>query len=160
MFFNQTQFLVILLLAAVILLWLSALTFYLRRLVKSKKAVINGLAANKDLAEIVTELQQNINLLSDKVKQLTNTSLSNRELLSETIKHVGLVKFDAFNDVGGKLSFALSLLNEKGDGVVITSINGRTDTRVYAKTITGGKAAVSLSAEEQTALEKSNWRQR
>lgn len=160
MLFNQAQFLVILLLAAVILLWLLALTFYLRRLVKSKKAVINGLAANKDLAEIVTELQQNVNLLTDKVKQLTNVSLNNRELLSETVKYVGLVKFNAFNDVGGKLSFALALLNEKGDGVVITSINGRTDTRVYAKTITGGKATVSLSTEEQTALEKSNWRQK
>lgn len=156
--FNQAQFLVILLFTVVILLWLIALTFYFRRLVKSKKAIINGLATNKDLAEIVTELQENVNLLVDKVKQLTKSSLNNRELLAATVKHVGLVKFDAFNDVGGKLSFALALLNEKGDGVVITSINGRTDTRVYAKTITGGKANVSLSAEEQAALKKSNWR--
>jgi len=141
------------------LLWLTVLSFYLRRLVKAKRAVLKGLATNKDIAEIVTELQQNVNLLADKVNQLTQASLDNRDLLTKTVKHIGLVKFDAFNDVGGKLSFALALLNEKGDGVVITSINGRTDTRVYAKTITGGKANVSLSAEEQAALKKSNWRQ-
>jgi hypothetical protein len=140
------------------LLWLTVLSFYLRRLVKAKRTVLKGLATNKDIAEIVTELQQNVNLLADKVNQLTQASLNNRDLLTKTVKHIGLVKFDAFNDVGGKLSFALALLNEKGDGVVITSINGRTDTRVYAKTITGGKANLSLSAEEQAALKKSNWR--
>ncbi len=70
----------------------------------------------------------------------------------EAIRHVGLVRFDAFEDMGGRLSFAAAFLDDRGDGVVITSINGRQDTRCYAKRIQNGTSIHNLSDEERQAI--------
>jgi len=65
----------------------------------------------------------------------------------------GLVRFNPFPDTGGNQSFALALLDESEDGVVISSLHSRTGTRIYAKAVSGGKADTSLSAEEQEAID-------
>ena len=65
---------------------------------------------------------------------------------------MGLVRYDAFEDVGGRLSFSCALLDEHGTGVVLTSINGRQDTRVYAKPVAGGTSSYNLSLEEEEAI--------
>jgi hypothetical protein len=70
------------------------------------------------------------------------------------VRHVGLIRYDAFEDVGGRLSFSCALLDDRGNGVVITSINGRQDTRVYAKPISAGKSGYNLSIEEDEAIRK------
>ena len=67
-------------------------------------------------------------------------------------RHVGLLRYDAFEDVGGRLSFSCALLDDHADGVVLTSINGRQDTRVYAKPIAEGVSAYNLSNEEEEAI--------
>lgn len=67
---------------------------------------------------------------------------------------VHLVRYDAFEDVGGRLSFSCAMLDDHGDGVVVTSINGRRDTRVYAKPVTAGRSPYSLSTEEEEAIAK------
>jgi len=67
-------------------------------------------------------------------------------------RHVGLVKYDAFEEVGGSQSFALALYDDRGDGALITSLIGRTDCRVYAKPLLGGKSERNLSQEEQRAI--------
>ena len=68
------------------------------------------------------------------------------------VQHVGVVRFDAFEDMGGRLSFSAALLDDRGDGVVITSINGRQDTRCYAKQVRGGTSIHNLSEEEEQAI--------
>jgi hypothetical protein len=65
----------------------------------------------------------------------------------------GLVRFNPFPDTGGNQSFALVLLDESGDGVVVSSLHSRTGTRVYAKAVVGGKADTTLSSEEEEAME-------
>lgn len=76
------------------------------------------------------------------------------ELLLAAIQRIGLVRFDAFEDMGGQLSFALALLDADGTGVVLSSINGRREARVYAKAIEGAESAVALSDEEREAVRK------
>ena len=90
--------------------------------------------------------------LETAIRQLAgqNARIDNR--LSGTVQRVGLVRYDAFEDVGGRLSFSCALLNEGGDGVVITSINGRQDTRVYAKSVQGGDSVYNLTEEEAAAI--------
>jgi uncharacterized protein DUF4446 len=56
--------------------------------------------------------------------------------------------------VGGRLSFSCALLDDRGSGVVMTSINGRQDTRVYAKPIAEGRSSYNLSSEEEDAIQK------
>lgn len=68
------------------------------------------------------------------------------------ISHVGLVRFDAFEDTGGGQSFALALIDEDGDGVILTSLHSRQTTRVFVKDIRGGVADAPLSGEEERAL--------
>jgi tetrahydromethanopterin S-methyltransferase subunit G len=61
---------------------------------------------------------------------------------------VELVRFSAFEDVGSELSFALAILNQEGNGVVLSSINNREETRMYAKPVAGGISNHNLSREE------------
>lgn len=77
-----------------------------------------------------------------------------RDLIRSTVSRVGTVRYDAFDDMGGRLSFSTALLDEHGDGVVITSINGRTETRTYAKAISQGRSRHNLSDEEVAAIER------
>ncbi len=69
-------------------------------------------------------------------------------------RHLGLVRYDAFEDVGGAQSFALALYDEKGDGLVMSSLIGRADCRVYCKPLTGGRSERNLSDEERKAIEE------
>ena len=69
-----------------------------------------------------------------------------------SVRRVSLLRYDAFEDVGGRLSFSCALLDEHGTGVVLTSINGRQETRVYAKSITEGTSSYNLSIEEAEAI--------
>jgi Protein of unknown function (DUF4446) len=68
------------------------------------------------------------------------------------LRRVALVRYDAFDDVGGRLSFSCALLDEHGTGIVLTSINGRQDTRVYAKPVQSGTSTYNLSLEEEDAI--------
>jgi len=70
------------------------------------------------------------------------------------VQHVGLVRFDAFEDMGGHLSFAAAMLDAQGDGFILTSINGRQETRIYAKPIERGASHYHLSDEEQEAIRR------
>jgi hypothetical protein len=73
--------------------------------------------------------------------------------LKETLQHLAIVRYDAFGDTGGKLSWSLALLDDNGDGVVLTSINSRADARTYAKEIKSFTSESKLSPEEEEAIE-------
>lgn len=73
--------------------------------------------------------------------------------LAASVRKVGIVKYDAFEDVGGEQSFALALLDDRANGAVITGIVGRAESRVFAKELRAGQAKVSLTAEEQAAIQ-------
>ncbi len=68
------------------------------------------------------------------------------------LRHVAVVRYDAFGDMGGHLSWSLALLDDGGDGMVLTSIHGRSDSRTYAKNISGWSASQQLSPEEAEAI--------
>ena len=72
---------------------------------------------------------------------------------STLVRTVGLTRYDAFDDVGGRLSFSAALLDEAGDGVVLTGINSRSETRSYAKPVEAGRSAHNLSDEEPAAID-------
>lgn len=94
---------------------------------------------------VVEELRADVGTLSVDVKSL-------RLDLADAIRHVAVVRYDAFNDMGGRMSFSAALLDDAGDGVVISSINGRTETRTYAKGVKAGSSDAELSPEEQQVI--------
>lgn len=70
------------------------------------------------------------------------------------LRRLAVVRYDAFGDLGGALSFSVALLDDAGDGLVLTCINGRSETRTYAKGIVGGRSEAALSPEEVEAVEQ------
>lgn len=90
--------------------------------------------------------------LEKAVRSLHATSKRQEAAIGSTVRNVGLLRYDAFEDVGGRLSFSCALLDDDGTGVVLTSINGRQETRVYAKPVTAGTSSYNLSTEEQEAI--------
>lgn len=67
---------------------------------------------------------------------------------NRAVRDVAIVHYDALKEVSGGMSFSLALLNAAGDGVVLTSINGRTETRTYARVVQAGRSGQVLSPEE------------
>ena len=68
------------------------------------------------------------------------------------IQRAHLIRYDAFEDVGGEQSFSLALTNQRGDGIVLTSVYSRMDVRVYAKSVQNGRASHARSQEEERLL--------
>jgi Protein of unknown function (DUF4446) len=68
------------------------------------------------------------------------------------MRHVAVVRYDAFADMGGRLSFSAALFDAQGDGLVLSSINGRSETRTYAKALRAYESEHTLSPEEHQAI--------
>ncbi|MBT9153783.1 MAG: hypothetical protein DDT39_00440 [Firmicutes bacterium] len=97
--------------------------------------------------------------LGERTARLEGDGLSQARLLREieqrlplAVQQVGLVRFNAYSDTGGELSFALALLDASGSGVVISSLYGRAEARVYAKPFNEGQSTFPLSSEEISAV--------
>ncbi len=75
-----------------------------------------------------------------------------RAEVSDALRHLAVVRYDAFGDMGGHLSWSLALLDDGGNGVVLTSIHGRSDARTYAKNVTEWVCDQQLSPEEEEAI--------
>ncbi len=72
--------------------------------------------------------------------------------IGQALRHVAVVRYDAFGDMGGRLSFSAAIVDDRGDGVVLSSIHARGESRTYAKGITEGGSDTTLTPEEQQAL--------
>lgn len=103
-----------------------------------EKTLIERLDQVDALLEANAANEKNIKILFNKMKF--------------TFQKVGLVKYDAFNEMGGKLSFSLALLNEKNDGFVMNAVHSREGCYTYIKEIIDGNSIIVLSPEEQEAL--------
>jgi hypothetical protein len=104
------------------------------------------------LDEVLAGQATGIEQLSTRVDAL---SALQRELESATgrsLQKVGVVRFNPFQDSGGDQSFAIALLDQRGSGVVVSSLHGRAETRIFAKQVVNGRSTHSLSDEEQQAI--------
>jgi hypothetical protein len=70
----------------------------------------------------------------------------------DALRHLAVVRYDAFGDMGGHLSWSLALLDDGGHGVVVTSIHGRSEARTYAKNVSAWASEQQLSPEEEEAI--------
>jgi hypothetical protein len=87
-----------------------------------------------------------------RVEELESQQTQLREAMVRTIQRVGLVRFNPFSDTGGDQSFSIALLDGEGDGLVISSLFSRNDTRVFAKPVQRGQSKYHLTEEEQQAI--------
>ena len=104
-------------------------------------------------------LEEQIAGLFEDIEMLKSTSEKNRKdikriliNLKETYQRVGIVKYDAFKEMGGKLSFSIAMLNDNSTGFILNSVHSSDGCYVYTKEIINGECAISLGDEEKKAL--------
>ncbi len=95
-------------------------------------------SAGEDLPEDVQGLRQEVAALRDEAR--------------DALRHLAVVRYDAFGDMGGHLSWSLALVDDSGHGVVVTSIHGRSEARTYAKSVAAWTSEQQLSPEEEEAI--------
>jgi hypothetical protein len=114
--------------------------------------LLTGGDKNATFVESVTRQHREVEALRRDVAALRSDLSAARADLADALRHVAVVRYDAFGDMGGRLSFSAALLDDSGDGLVLTSINGRSETRTYAKGVKAGESDHSLSPEELQAI--------
>lgn len=110
----------------------------------------NGLNLEAKLFALQRELEKVQNEIGVQERLLRKLAL----LLDYTFQGIGVVRFNAFQDTGGDLSFSVAFVDAQKNGVVITSIYGREEARTYAKPLQEGKSIYPLSEEEKEAIKK------
>lgn len=103
--------------------------------------------------EIYRMFEENRHMQSEIKENRSDITNINRRMVN-TIQKMGMVKYDAYNEMGGKLSFSLALLDEKNDGIVLNSVHSSEGFYSYIKKIEGGNSKIELSKEEKQALSK------
>ena len=152
---NSISPLIILILAIISLLMAAYSVWQINSLNKLRKTFFAGqqaLSLENVIFSLDQELKsqnQHINILEHALNELKNQS-------TFSIQKVGLVRFNPFSDGGGNFSFSLALLDAHNTGVVITSMYGREQNRIYTKKVVQGKSDAQLNEEEQKAVTEAN----
>jgi hypothetical protein len=124
----------------------------LKRLTARYDALMTG-AAGKSVEEMVVGRLRELNEVKKNMLSLNSRCNKLDEQIAKCVQKTGVVRFSAFDGTGSDLSFTIALLDEQDDGVVFSSIYGRSEGRCYAKPINGGRSDYPLSDEEKRAIE-------
>ncbi len=134
-----------------LIVWVGFISYNLGLIRRNQRILTRGMTDNT-LQEILAQHFVRVDGLEDRIAQAEENINVLHNIQLDAVQRIGLVRYDAFSDMGGELSFALALLNEHGDGIVISTIIGRADNRTYAKQVRGGRAMIQPSAEETSAI--------
>jgi hypothetical protein len=115
-------------------------------------ALLQGSYEGRTLIDAVASYVDHVRQVEGRLAGVAKRQEELFALLGRSSRNLGLVRFDAFDEMGGKLSFSAALLDDHGEGVVITAINGRHEARLYAKPIEKGRSDHNLSPEEEGAI--------
>jgi hypothetical protein len=122
---------------------------------KLKKTFFAGEKA-LSLESVIYSLKQELRDSREQEAILEQSLTGLKTQVAFAIQKVGLVRFNPFNDGGGNFSFSMALLDEHNTGVLITSMYGREQNRIYTKKIENGKCEIKLTEEEEQAVAKAN----
>lgn len=122
-----------------------------RRLELECELLLRG-SEGTNFVEIVNDNIDQVHGLLEEVEALSERYAAVLRRVAGAVQHVGVVRFDAFRDLGGLLSFAVALLDDRGNGLVFSSIYGRSESRTYAKPIIERSSSYELSPEEREAI--------
>lgn len=145
-------FLILLIFIVVLFIIIILLMKKLNRLQKRISKFMTGKDAKSLEKDIVGLYEDNkfLKINVDKNKKDIRTLYKNME---HTFQKIGLIKYDAFQQMGGKLSFSLALLDENNNGFILNSVHSTEGCYTYTKEIKSGECAISLGEEEQQALD-------
>ncbi len=117
----------------------------------------SGMAAKRlatldpDVVEGLLDRAAAIDAANVALDQLGALVQATRDDIAHSLRHVAVVRYDAFRDITGRMSYSTAILDDTGDGVVLTSLHGRTETQTFAKAVRVGEAE-GLTPEEEQAV--------
>ncbi len=131
-----------------------AFGLYLRlRRVRAAQLTLQG-SGGGDLVDFAVSLQGRVDGLHRALDEVTATLGRLERRVDATVSRLAVVRYDAYENTGGHQSASVALLDASRSGVVLSAIQGRDYARIYVKELDDGRAAVSLSPEEQEAVER------
>lgn len=136
--------------AALALILVLVLALQLRSM-RKKLVLLQRGADGKSFVDVVSTKVTEVQAMRADIEVLRTDVGVLRAEVRDALRHVAVVRYDAFGDMGGRLSFSAAVLDDNGDGFVLTSIHGRTETRVYLKGVAKA-AAEQVSPEEIQAI--------
>lgn len=119
-----------------------------RRAERRYRAIVGS---DRDVVDVLLDRVGAIDANAKAVEELARLLAVTRDDLAHSIRHLAVIRYDAFRDIGGRRSFSAALLDDTGDGLVLTNLSGRTESQTIAKGVTGG-TGIGLSPEEQDAI--------
>lgn len=128
----------------ILLVWVWRVTSHYNNLIRS--------STKKTLTQALEGIQKTISQHEKKMGKLSKNIVTIEKDAQEHIQHLRLQRFNPFSDTGGDQSFILSMLDGKKDGIVITSLHSRENTRFYVKSVSGGKGTDHPLSEEEQKL--------
>jgi uncharacterized protein YlxW (UPF0749 family) len=120
--------------------------------VRRRLLILQGRAGQADILEATSRQVEEVRALRGEIRNLAEHVSSLGEALQGALQRFAVHRYDAFEDMGGKLSFSAAFLDVRGNGIIVTCINGRQEARTYAKPVEQGRSAFNLSPEEQEAI--------
>jgi hypothetical protein len=143
--------LVVVLVLLLSLFWLIVLQRTVSGLQRTYAALL-ATPDGKDVGELLSMYVEQMRLAASKADQLTKASERVERQVQSSLQRVGLVRFNAYEGSGGEQSFAVALLDSDGDGIVLSSLHGRAEGRLYAKPVSRWDSTYTLSVEEREAI--------
>ena len=129
-----------------------ALHVRLRRVRAAQHTLLS--TGGSDLVDFAVSLQGRIDGLHRSLDELSAALARLERRVDSTVSRLAVVRYDAYENTGGHQSASVALLDASRTGVVLSAIQGRDYARIYVKELDDGRAAVSLSPEEQEAVER------
>ena len=148
----QTGVIVVGVIALLALLLAILLAIRTGRMTRQYK-VLSAADDQASFVEVVARKTAEVEELRADVADLAAELRATQGELNQAIRHVSLVRYDAFGDMGGRMSFSVAMVDDHGNGFVLTTVHARSESRTYVKQLRGGMAEVALSPEEQQAVE-------
>ncbi|AFV10288.1 hypothetical protein Tph_c00380 [Thermacetogenium phaeum DSM 12270] len=139
-------------LGALSLLCLLLIFFNLRLLLWNRRLQRLLRGGGESLDELLRETLVSCREAKAELNELRQWCRELEQGVAKSLRRVGFLRFNAFSDKGSELSFALALLNNDGDGIVLCCLVGRDDCRLFAKPVVGGTSPYPLSDEEKAAI--------
>jgi hypothetical protein len=141
------------LLLVILLIALISVSRRLGRATRAYRALIGESdAGGGALGDVLEQHVGRVDAVGTRLRELDQLHGELERRAQSSIQHIGLVRFNPFEDTGSDQSFAIALLDGQQDGVVISSLHGRANTRVFAKPVEGGASRHALSDEEAQAI--------
>lgn len=145
---NSILLSVVLFYSFVLLLILWMWTIWRMAAIRRQLTAITRGTDNMNLEEVLVSHLDKVQHIEKRTDQVEKAIAVLQAQIPDCIQRVNMIRYDAFEDVGGQQSFAIALLDGRGDGIVLTSVYSRLEIRVYAKAIRNGRSSHTLSEEE------------